>query len=195
MVPQKTAKAREELRPGVRTLGLRERRFLLLADGRKSVQDLEALFGAPCDALVDSLVAQGFLVTEAVQASGVAVGPMGVETTSFVVSVVPADPIPPVAVSAPPAVAADAFEGKRSLATTRMFLFDICERMFTRRDPVLATTLRDNLREARDRDTMLAVARLIIDEIERAAGAERADAISERIAMLLPPEHADLQAA
>ncbi len=76
-----------------------------------------------------------------------------------------------------------------------MFLFDICERMFTRRDPVLATTLRDNLREARDRDTMLAVARLIIDEIERAAGAERADAISERIAMLLPPEHADLQAA
>ena len=37
---------------------------------------------------------------------------------------------------------ADSFEGKRSLATTRMFLFDIVERMFVRKMPELANHLR-----------------------------------------------------
>ena len=85
-------------------------------------------------------------------------------------------------------MAADAFEGKRSLATTRMFLFDICERMFARRDPALADRFREALRQARDREGMLAAGREMIAEIEQVAGHERADSISERIAMLLPPE-------
>ena len=82
----------------------------------------------------------------------------------------------------------DPFEGKRSLATTRMFLFDICERMFARRDPAMADRFREALRQARDREGMLAAGRDMIAEIERVAGPERADSISERVAMLLPPE-------
>ena len=35
----KTERARAELKPGVRTLGQRERTLLLLADGSKSAQD------------------------------------------------------------------------------------------------------------------------------------------------------------
>jgi hypothetical protein len=35
---------------------------------------------------------------------------------------------------------------------------------------------------------MLAVSRDILDEVERVAGASRADSISERLAMLLPAE-------
>jgi hypothetical protein len=71
----------------------------------------------------------------------------------------------------PPAqAAADQFEGKRSLATTRMFLFDICERMFFRRDPALAEVFRDALRSARDREGMLAASRLMLTEIEIIAG-------------------------
>ena len=93
--------------------------------------------------------------------------------------------LPPTPVeTAPPA--ADTFDGKRSLATTRMFLFDLCERMFVRRDPTLADLFRDALRGARDRDSMLATARAMLDEIEKAAGTERADAIRERIDRLLP---------
>ncbi len=84
--------------------------------------------------------------------------------------------------------ATDQFEGKRSLATTRMFLFDLGERMFTRRDPVLAEQFRENLRNAKDRQSMLTAGREMLAEIERIAGYERADAISERIAMLLPEE-------
>jgi len=84
------------------------------------------------------------------------------------------------------AVAADPFDGKRSLATTRMFLFDLRERMFARRAPALAAALRDALRNARDRASMLEVCREMLDEITHTAGAERADAIRERIALLLP---------
>ncbi len=69
-----------------------------------------------------------------------------------------------------------------------MFLFDICERMFARRDPALAERLREALRNAKDRDAMLAESRLMLEEIEKVAGFERADSVAERIAMLLPPE-------
>jgi hypothetical protein len=90
--------------------------------------------------------------------------------------------------AAPKPASADNFEGKRSLATTRMFLFDICERMFVRKLPQKANLYRDLLREAKDRESMLAVARDMINDVEEIAGHERADGISERIAMLLPPE-------
>lgn len=85
-------------------------------------------------------------------------------------------------------VGADSFEGKRSLATVRMFLFDISERMFTRKAPDLAVQFREALRNAKDRDSMLAVSREMLEEVERVAGADRADSISERLAMLLPAE-------
>lgn len=91
-------------------------------------------------------------------------------------------------------VAADTFEGKRSLATTRMFLFNLGESMFARRDPALANHFRDALRSARDRDTMLAAAHLMLTKIAEVAGAERAEAIRERIAMLLPHETAAAEA-
>ena len=43
MLLQKTDKARQELSPGVRTLSLRERSLLLLADG-KPLSDLQAMY-------------------------------------------------------------------------------------------------------------------------------------------------------
>ena len=72
------------------------------------------------------------------------------------------------------------------MATARMFLFDLVERMFTRRAPELADKFRESLRNARDRESMMSAAREMIAEIEAIAGHERADSISERIAMLLP---------
>lgn len=166
MLLQKTDKARAELLPGARTLGLRERSLLLMADGRKSVLDMRAVFGDTVEPMVQQLVDAGFLV-----------------------AVAPAPPQSPVrSASTGTGQAADAFEGKRSLATTRMFLFDICERMFARRDPALAERLREALRNAKDRDAMLAESRFMLEEIEKVAGFERADSIAERIAMLLPPD-------
>ena len=158
----KTDKARHELQPGRRTLGQRERALLLMADGQRSLTDFGALFGGREEAgrVAHHLVQEGYLQGRAFEP----------------VEVIEAVP-----------VAADVFDGKRSLATTRMFLFDLCERMFVRRDPALAERLRETLREARDRDSMLATARAMLGEIEQAAGAARAEAIRERIEKLLPP--------
>ncbi len=160
----KTDKGRAELQPGQRTLGQRERAVLLVADGRKATASLQALFGGLGADIVRELLAQGYIVDET-----------------------PAAPAPPPAPE--PAAAqgsADAFSGPRSLASARMFLFDISERMFAPRHKEMAAQFRDALREARDAPAMLAVSREMLISIEGMAGAARADAISERLAKLLP---------
>jgi len=193
MLLQKTEKARNELRPGVRTLGQRERSMLLMADGSKSILDFRPLFGGEGEQIVLDLVQQGYLEPVKPDFQPGSTGVFALRTGAFqaaALAPVPAtpSPSPAAAVSAPAPAAADAFDGKRSMATTRMFLFDICERMFARRDPVRAEQFREALRAAKDRGSMLEAARAMIAEIEQAAGPERADSISERIAMLLPPE-------
>lgn len=172
----KTDKARDELRPGRRTLTQRERAVLLMADGQRSVTDFVPLFTDRDEALrvARHLLHEGYLHAPDARFDAPAV--------------VEADAPEPSAPAARVAVSADPFDGKPSLATTRMFLFDLCERMFARRDPAMAAVLRDALREARDRATMLAVADTMLAEIRQAAGDERADAIQDRIAKLLPAE-------
>ncbi|MGK6306916.1 hypothetical protein [Variovorax sp. DT-64] len=165
----KTEKARQELLPGRRTLGQRERALLLMADGQRSVTDFGELFGGRDEAgrVALHLVREGYLLATA-----------------------PSPAEQPPASTRPPAVSADTFDGKRSLATTRMFLFDLCERMFVRRDPAVAGRFRETLREARDRESMLSVAEAMLGEIEKLAGVERAASIRERILRLLPAEQA-----
>lgn len=183
----KTEKARQELLPGRRTLGQRERALLLLADGQRSVTDFGELFGGRDEAgrVALHLVREGYLL----DSQGLRSAEPSPVTAAAAVRA-PAPVQQPPASTRPPAVSADTFDGKRSLATTRMFLFDLCERMFVRRDPVAAGQFRETLREARDRESMLSVAETMLGEIEKLAGAERADSIRERILRLLPAEQA-----
>jgi len=182
---QKTDLAKKELLPGNRTLSQRERSLLLLADGLNTAAYLSSLFHGEGRALVLQLVQAGFLAeVKSVKAtssknSGHHQRP---NIQSHQTSVPTLDSIPDVMLSV------DQFEGKRSLATTRMFLFDISERMFSKRSPDQAAFFRANLRDSRDRVSMLAAAHEMLLEVEEIAGFERADSIRERIAMLLPPE-------
>ena len=171
MFPTKTDKARDELQGGQRTLSQRERALLLMADGRRSLTDFSPMFASRDEAerTLQALMSRGYL--------------------HYPPPVVPSTPAVHIdSVAEPPqaATAADHFDGKRSLATTRMFLFDICERMFVRRDPRFAQQMRDALREARDREAMLTIAALMLSEVEKSAGAERAESLRERIDRLLP---------
>ena len=159
MLLQKTEKARLELSPGVRTLSLRERSLLLLADG-KPLSDLQAMYNGIGAQIVDNLMRQGYLA-----------GP----------AELPAAPSPQ-----PPAERADPGESLRSLAGARMYLFDTCERLFARRDPVLAQQFREALRAAKDSESMLDVGEAMFDEVALAAGAERAASLRERFEQLLP---------
>jgi hypothetical protein len=172
---QKTDKARAELQGGSRTLGQRARALLILADGKTTVRAVDHLFNGQAQTLAHQLIEDGYLV--------------GIDLERPATLRAEAKPVQPVPIQEPaPANAADRFEGKRSLATTRMFLFDICERMFVRRAPEQAEAFREALRNAKDRESMLVAARDMIAAVETIAGPERADSISERIAMLLPPE-------
>ncbi|MGY8904952.1 MAG: hypothetical protein ACKVIH_10425 [Burkholderiales bacterium] len=221
----KTDKAREELASRQRSLQLRERAALLLADGTKTRAEMQVLMQDD-GTILSKLIADGYLApatnavtakegwnastgswststngmnaaqsTGAFQTTGAfkaqaarssqTTGPTPLAAVA-VPAAAPAAASAAAAVAAP--VAADNFEGKRSLATTRMFLFDICERMFVRKLPAKANLYRDQLRAAKDRESMLAVARDMINDVEEIAGHDRADGISERIASLLPPE-------
>lgn len=167
----KTDKGRAELQPGQRTLGQRERAVLLVADGSKATASLQALFAGLGADIVRDLLAQGYVVEEA-----------PVAPSAPVVAPTPS-PTPPLEATRG---SVDAFSGPRSLASARMFLFDISERMFAPRNKALALQFRDALREARDAPAMLVVSREMLISIEAMAGAARADAISERLAKLLP---------
>lgn len=160
MLLQKTDKARLELSPGVRTLSLRERSLLLLADG-KPLSDLQAMYNGIGAQIVENLMRQGYLT-----------GPADLPTT-------PEPTAPSIERPAPG-------ESLRSLAGARMYLFDTCERLFARRDPVLAQHFREALRAAKDRTSMLDVGEAMFEEVALAAGAERAASLRERLDQLLP---------
>lgn len=204
----KTERARAELKPGTRTLGQRERTLLLLADGNKSMHDFRPLFNGDGEQIALRLLHEGFLEAHPGKRSTAETAPAStlLQTLPNQISRQLSAPhteaqqaqrehLPSPETTQAIKVSADQFEGKRSLATTRMFLFDICERMFARRNPEMAELFREALRDAKDRNTMLAVSRKMIEEIETVAGHERADSISERLAMLLPVSTPESSAA
>lgn len=165
MMLLKTDKARLELQPGVRTLSLRERSLLLLADG-KPLHELQAMYNGEGRQIVDELVHAGYLSPPVPQADD-----DGLPATASPIVLAQHVPL-------------------RSLAGTRMYLFDICERMFARRNPQLAEQYRAALRGARDRWSMLDVGEALLEEVGYLAGAERAAVIRERMVQLLPEEAA-----
>lgn len=173
----KTDKGREELRPGQRTLGQRERAVLLLIDGRQPESAIEALFGGQGRQLIQGLIEGGYVQRHPGSAT-----PSGASAPHRPVA--HAHPRPARGTTNDPH--GDAFAGPRSLASARMFLFDISERMFSRRDPAMARRYREALRLAREPDEMLTVGRELVTDIKAVAGPSRADGISERLARLLP---------
>ena len=203
----KSDKAKNELSSKQRSLSVRERSALFLADGIRTREELIWLLQGDVG-MVQKLIADGYLVpAESLSKQAAA------KLTDFAASRLVPLPVAqdrasqrtilaPLAGGVPssfsgldtiakPAAtsSSDTFEGKRSLATTRMFLFDIVERMFVRKMPELANSLRDQLRAAKDRESMLVIAREIITIVEEIAGPDRADGLSERLAMMLPSEH------
>lgn len=182
MLLQKTAKALEELQPGRRSLPLRERSVLLMADGRTEEQ-LQQVLGAQAGELIEQLIASGHLQRLAGQAAASS-PPAHAQAQSQAPSMAPAAANE----STPPGTAATL-----NLAGTRMYLFDMCERMFANRHEDKAQVLRHLLREARDLQALQAAALQLLQTVQEHAGDERADALRERLRHLLPQEAATAQ--
>lgn len=175
----KTEKGRLELRPGHRSLGQRERALLLVADGQQTESQMAELFNGDGQRLLEQLLAQGYLARSSPPRSG---------SNDSRATAAPRTSAPVTRPAAATLSHGESFAGTRSLASARMFLFDLSERLFAPRDKVLAARYRDTLREARDPQAMLSVGRALIADVETLAGADRADGISERLAKLLPTE-------
>lgn len=197
----KSEKAKQELAAKQRTLSVRARSALFLADGVRTRDELVWLLQGDIG-MLQKLVTDGYLITaESLDRKAARTPDFAVPQTASAAGVLAKSRPAPMAfttlyshtdvqptTAATPTSSSDNFEGKRSLATTRMFLFDIVERMFVRKMPDRANHYRDQLRGAKDRVSMLAIASDIIINVEELAGPDRADGLSERLAMMLPPE-------
>ena len=173
MLLLKTDKARQELAPGMSTLSLRERSLLLLAEGNP-LAELQAMYSGGGAEIVEHLLSQGYLSLSAPAVQDTLLTPPAHTQPSA---------LRPEAVTPP-----EPSDHLRSLAGARMYLFDICERLFARRDPARAQHFHSALRAARDRDSMLHVGESLLQEVSQLAGAERAETIRERMKQLLPRE-------
>ncbi|MEY4980608.1 MAG: hypothetical protein RLZZ352_2878 [Pseudomonadota bacterium] len=173
----KTEKGREELRPGQRSLDQRERAVLLLANGQQPEAAIAALFDGEGQLLIDRLLQQGYLQR-----------PTKPDQDTEAVAHTSVDAVAAESVIAAPGTHGEAFVGAPSLASARMYLFDLSERLFAPRDKALAERYRESLRQARDAPAMLAVGLRLIEDVHTLAGAERADRIRQRLVKLLPQE-------
>lgn len=184
---RKTEKGRLELRPGHRSLGQRERALLLVADGQQTESQMASLFSGDGRRLLDQLLDQGYLERRLTGRSGNDAKYVPPARTPH------AGNKSPSAQLSPPASKGhgDSFTGAPSLASARMFLFDLSERLFAPRDKDMALRYREALREARSPQTMLQVGQLMIADVEVLAGAERAENIRERLMRLLPHDLVD----
>lgn len=178
MILQKTAKAQEELQPGSRQLPQRARSLLLLAGG-KSLEELSAMLGSDHAALAQQLVEQGYLQLQPASPAKMrnpavhpAVSLTSITTQSSALAPAPANP----AASAAPGI---------NMAGTRMYLFDMCERLFANRHETLAQTLRTQLREARDLGSLRNAGISLLNAVQEHAGEERAQSLRERLSSLL----------
>jgi hypothetical protein len=111
----KTDKARDALGAGkAGALDLRDRRILILADGKRSRGDLIALLGADCVASIDRMVREGYLASadESPRAAAVAA---------------PVAAPAPTPVSRPEPIAPAPTAKRRSLAAAKMYLVDMLQ--------------------------------------------------------------------
>ncbi|MFC7206124.1 hypothetical protein ACFQOZ_04225 [Comamonas endophytica] len=73
-----------------------------------------------------------------------------------------------------------------TLAGTRMYLFDMVERLFAHRQQALAEQLRQALREARDGQALRSVCDQLLNAVATHAGAQRAAQLSQQLVPLVP---------
>lgn len=166
MILQKTAKAIEELQPGSRQLPQRARSVLLMAGGR-SLDDLQRMLGSDHAELARQLMEQGYLQWQSGESGNPAPTPQAVAANTT-----PAKPAEPATSSI-------------NMAGTRMYLFDMCERLFANRHEQLAQQLRAQLREARDLPALQEAGLKLLHAVHEHAGEERAQSLRERLAALL----------
>lgn len=199
MTLQKTAKAREAIDTRSPDLNARDRRVVILADGKRSRADLIGMLGADAQSLLARLIDQGYLVevpdpTEA-EASPTPVPPGGTARTAAGVppaltrllrATRPADSPPPEPSTPVEAVqVAVPTTGRRSLAATKLYMIDMLQLMRSREASTRALDLHTSRAEQEVVDAVMAALRFI----DERSGRDYALKVRAQLRITLPEAH------
>ncbi len=184
MQPNKTDQARLALQSHAGPLSMRERRALILCDGRRDLKELTALLGMDAPALVMNLYEAGYLRNTVVEPARKIPAPLAARA-----------PVPtptPVAVAAPAPVLApvptpqtQATGTRRSLVAAKLYLIGMLE---LQRDES-AVAQRKQLQACQDPDAIVAHLLAGVHCLQRIASTSLAQRVRERLAEVLPESY------
>lgn len=171
MQPRKTALAHAALQTHRAGLDMRQRRVLIMADGRRSLDELRQLLGPQTAEQVSALIRDGYLTVEPEPAPDQA-GPSA--------QAVPAAAAPPPA----PAPAAPAAH-RRSLVAARLYLLGMLE---LQRDPA-ARALHAQLQRAGEEQAAVQLMFEALTLLPQLTSPGYAQRVQTRLGEVLPEEH------
>ncbi len=182
MQPTKTDQARLALQSHAGPLSLRERRALILCDGRRDLKELTALLGVGAPALVMHLYEAGYLSNAVVEPAPRIPAPLAARAPAAVA----APAIVPVQVLAPAAIPQTQATGtRRSLVAAKLYLLGILE---LQRDES-AVAQRKQLQACQDPDAVMAHLLAGVHCLQRIASTSLAQRVRERLSEVLPEAH------
>lgn len=189
MFPQKTNQAHVALQSHAGPLNLRERRLLILCDGKRGIGELIALYGADASALVQRLCEQGFLR----MAAGMEPVRRDASVPATTASVHMRPPPTPVAVSAAtaPSVASAAANPRRSLVAAKMYMLGMLE--LQRSEDALAH--RMHLQTSREPGEIVAHLLASLRFLQERTNPSMAQRVRDRLGEALPEEYLPALAA
>ena len=164
MLPHKTELSRLALQSHAGPLSMRERRALILCDGRRNLKDLSALLGPDAPALIMRLYEAGYLTNDAP-------------------SQAPA-PAPAIASPQPPA-RAPAAPTRRSLIAAKLYMLGMLE--LQRNESAIAH--RAQLQASQDPDEVLAHLLAALHCLQRTTNTSMAQRVRERLTEVLPEDY------
>lgn len=164
MLPLKTDQARLALQSHAGPLSMRERRALILCDGRRDLEVLTALLGPDAPALIGHLYETGYLTTDA-PAKRILPAPA------------------PSAAPAPPRETTTA--ARRSLAGAKFYMLGMLE--LQRHESAAAHHAQ--LRASQDPDATVAHLLASLHCLQRTTNASMAQRVRERLAEVLPEDY------
>jgi len=164
----KTPAGRREQQQRSSALGARQRHVLILCDGRRPLRELCALMGDGATALAQELLSAGYVETSRAQQ----------EATHD------AESLAPSAVPATQLAQAVAPPSRRSIALSRMDMFDMIERSLGHQ----SGPARAHLRAAEQTDALLSALQDCLLLIAEVAGPAQADKVRAQLCTMLPED-------
>lgn len=172
MQPRKTALAHAALQTHRAGLDMRQRRVLIMADGRRTLDELRQLLGPQTAEQVSALIRDGYLTVEPEPAP---------DQAAPSAQAVPTAAVPPPPAPAPAAPATH----RRSLVAARLYLLGMLE---LQRDPA-ARALHAQLQRASEEQAAVQLMLEALTLLPQLTSPGYAQRVQTRLGEVLPEEH------